>query len=494
MDALSSWSTVDLAVAAAVVVVLGLILLRSGSGRSSDPTKLPEWTAMLPWAGNIVEFGKNPVNFVIQGRERFGDIFKTKIFGKNMVFITHPKAHEVFFSAQDEELSPREVYQFIVPVFGKGIIYDADPWPALMNEQLRFVTTGMSQSRYKIFVDNFLRESNEFFATWGDSGEVDIFHALSELTILTASRCLLGREIRDNLKDNNFAKLYHDLEQSLNPVLFFLPWLPTFSARVRNGARSKITGLFSKVMAERRRNASANDAQVNVDLLQALIDAKYDERFGGRPLTDDEISGILLATLFAGQHTSSITSSWTALELIHRKEWHGRVMDEQKEVMAKHRGQLSVDSVNDMALMKRCMKEVLRLYPPLVLLMRMVKKERKCGPFTIPVGSILTVSPAASMKIGDVFENPATFDPDRFIAPREEDKKYQYAFIGFGGGRHRCLGESFAYLQVSSILSVMFRTFDFEPLDPFPNVNYDSMVAGPKPPCRVRYARKKQSP
>jgi sterol 14-demethylase len=166
-------------------------------------------------------------------------------------------------------------------------------------------------------------------------------------------------------------------------------------------------------------------------------------------------------------------------------------MQEQREVMAKHEGKLTVESIKDMQLLQRCMKEVLRMYPPLILLMRMVKKERKCGPYTVPVGSILTVSPAASMKLNEVFSDPTVFNPDRFIAPLEEDKKYQYAFIGFGGGRHRCLGESFAYLQVTAVLSVMLRTFDFEPVDKFPKVNYDSMVAGPSPPCRVKFTRKK---
>ena len=63
-----------------------------------------------------------------------------------------------------------------------------------------------------------------------------------------------------------------------------------------------------------------------------------------------------------------------------------------------------------------------------------------------------------------------------------------FSFIGFGGGRHGCMGQNFAYLQIKTIWSVLLRNFEFELLDPFPEPNFESMVIGPKP-CRVRYTR-----
>eukprot|EP00762_Andalucia_godoyi_P000036 ANDGO_02341.mRNA.1 Sterol 14-demethylase len=470
-----------------IVAVLILIPVWFFSKKSRKPTDPPVWNSMVPILGNLVAFGKNPVDFVKWGRAKYGDVFETSILGKRMVFITHPKAHDVFFSARDEELSSREVYRFIVPVFGKGIIYDADPWPELMSEQLKFVTTGLNKNRFKIFVDIFSKEATDFFTAWPQSGTKDIFSELSELIILTASRCLLGHEIRNNIKDNNFSGLYHDLEQSLNPLLFFLPWLPTLSARTRDSARAKIVGLFSRVMADRRKNKTGEQ---HVDLLQSLLDAKYAEKYGGRPLTDDEISGILLATLFAGQHTSAITSTWTAICIIHNKDVYKKVMEEQREVLGRHKS-MTEEAVNEMVYLKRCMKEALRLYPPLVMLMRWVKKERKCGQYIIPENTILTVSPAASMALDEVYPNHTKFDPDRYTEERAEDKKYDFAYIGFGGGKHKCLGESFAYLQVASVLSVLFNMYEFEPLDPLPPVCYESLVAGPKPPCRVKFNRRK---
>ena len=57
-------------------------------------------------------------------------------------------------------------------------------------------------------------------------------------------------------------------------------------------------------------------------------------------------------------------------------------------------------------------------------------------------------SPAFAQRLPDVFADPLEYQPDRYLAPREEDKAAPFSFIGFGGGRHACLGQNFAYLQI----------------------------------------------
>jgi sterol 14-demethylase len=49
-----------------------------------------------------------------------------------------------------------------------------------------------------------------------------------------------------------------------------------------------------------------------------------------------------------------------------------------------------------------------------------------------------------------VFKDPEVYEPARFLPPREEDKAKPFSYVGFGGGRHACIGQNFAYLQVCS--------------------------------------------
>lgn len=77
------------------------------------------------------------------------------------------------------------------------------------------------------------------------------------------------------------------------------------------------------------------------------------------------------------------------------------------------------------------------------------KVESYQQPYTVPVqGDIVAASPNFSHMLPTVFTRPEAYEPDRFAAPRDEDKQKPYSFIGFGGGRHACIGSTFAYLQV----------------------------------------------
>ena len=161
---------------------------------------------------------------------------------------------------------------------------------------------------------------------WGAEGEVDLLEALSELTILTSSRCLHGDDVRENLFAE-VSQLYHDLDKGVTPLSFFFPYAPTEAHRLRDHARVEMVKIFSTVIAERRNRKDTGDA---TDILQVFIDMTYKD---GTKLTDSEVVGLLIALLFAGQHTSSISSTWTAMFLAHNPRCFAEVMKEQQKIL-----------------------------------------------------------------------------------------------------------------------------------------------------------------
>jgi sterol 14-demethylase len=134
-------------------------------------------------------------------------------------------------------------------------------------------------------------------------------------------------------------------------------------------------------------------------------------------------------------------------------------------------------------------KEALRLHPPLFMLLRAVLQDFNAAGYHIPVGTWCIVSPLVAHREEAHFADAARFDPKRYAPGREEDKK-PYAYIPFGGGRHVCLGNSFAMLQIKTILAALLRHYDFELFgDPIES-DFRGLVIGPKIPCRVRYRRR----
>lgn len=429
---------------------------------------------------------RGPLDLIKAGYEKHGDCFRLRILTKTMTVMIGPEANQLVFEAKDSVLSQKEIYSFTVPVFGPNIVYDA-PRP-VMQQQLKFTAKGLNTQHMERHAGKIVEEAEQFFAKWGNEGEVDLLDEFSKLIILTASRCLLGEEIRDNVHEE-FAELYQTLSDGMSHISVFWPYAPTQAHKNRDIARSKIRDIFAPIIAKRRAESEVEAAQHD-DFLQVLVDSRYTD---GSHATDEEIVGLLIAALFGGQHTSNITSTWMGFHMIQNKPTlMPRLLAEQEEILNKYNGQLTFGALSEMELLNCTMKETLRMYPPLIILMRTAQENIQYKNFVIPKGDVVAVVPPVSHRIPSIYKDPEVWDPDRFYV-RSEDK-VKYSFISFGGGRHGCLGQQFAYLQVKSIWSTLLRQFDFELMPGFamPPIDFSTIVAGPRPPCIVRYKRKSE--
>lgn len=219
-----------------------------------------------------------------------------QIFYKRLTFLVGPEAQEIFFKASDDVLSQNEVYDFTRPVFGENVVYDASKKNRMV--QMQTMANGLRASRLKQYVPKIEEETRKYLKqNWGESGTVDFLTALSELTILTASRCLHGEDTRGHIF-KELQALYHDLDHGLTPISVFWPDAPTEAHRKRNAARKEMTKLFTKVIRERRQNPEKSDG---TDILGLFMDIKYKD---GKMITEDEVTGLLIALLFVRRRNS----------------------------------------------------------------------------------------------------------------------------------------------------------------------------------------------
>jgi sterol 14-demethylase len=452
------------------------VLNMSGVTAKSFP---PSLNGGLPFLGQAWRFRRDPVGLLQQGREQFGEIFTFPLFGKRVHVLTGPEANEAFFRAPDDQLSAKEAYRFTVPVFGKGIAYDVEP--QLMDEQLSFLFPALRESRLQTYAQFMAEEAEAYFHNWGEGGEVDLLKVMNELTLFVASRCLIGSEFRKHLT-TEFARLYHDLEGGINFIAFMYPYLPTPAHRRRDKARVRMVELISRIIADRRAKRTSGD-----DFLQTLMEARYAD---GRTLSDDNIVGLLLTLIFAGQHTSAVLAAWTGILLLENQQYVPAILEEQQAVFSAG-DEMSLAALRDLVVLERAIKEAERMRPPLIMLMRTILRDFEYKGYPMPRGDLAMISPAVSHRLPEVFRDPNQYDPNRFAPGREEDKQAHYCLIGFGGGKHRCIGLHFAYQQIKVIWSVLLRQFELELAQPKYEPNYATFVVGPKQPCPVRYHRRR---
>jgi sterol 14-demethylase len=316
-------------------------------------------------------------------------------------------------------------------------------------------------------------------AEWGDEGEIDLLDWFAELTIYTTSACLIGKPFREEL-DSSFAHHYHELERGTDAIAYVDPYADIESFRIRDAAREKLVELVQGIIDKRKERGKV--AREDRDLLDVLISID---------MSADYITGIFISMMFAGHHTSSGTASWALIELMRHPETMKAVVAELDDLYSDG-SDISFQALRSIPVLEAALKETLRLHPPLIILMRVVAEEIELAGHTIPPGTVVAASPRVSNRIAEDFPRPDLFDPGRYLDPRQEDLQNRWTWIPFGAGKHRCVGNAFAMMQMKAIFSVILRDFEFEMVQPSEDYRDDTskMVIQLAQPARVRYRRR----
>ncbi|KAJ3372349.1 hypothetical protein HDU91_003959 [Kappamyces sp. JEL0680] len=475
-----------LALTMAVVLICTLLLGQKSSAASDEPPVVPY---SIPFLGSAIPYGIDPVKFMQENQKR---TFCLNPEGNSFVFNV-PLAH-----ASAEGFACRLISgayeKLTVPVFGTEVVYDVEN--AVFMEQKKFVKDTFSVTAFRKYIALIRDETREFLRHFPDKGDTVIFKDMSELTIRTASCCLMGKEIRSQLH-SNVAQLYHDLDAGLAPI-------NTYFARDR--AHRIMTDTFKQIINQRRESKD----QENEDVLQTLMSSTYKN---GDKMSDNAIAHMMIATLMGGQHTSSTTLSWILFELSRRPDVVNEIVKEQSILLtgqpdtpAEDLPDFDYDQLRSMTYLDCVMKEVLRLHPPIHTVMRKVEKDISFKGYNIPKGHFLCGSQAFSQLDAQRFPDPLKFEPSRFIDSTEGNgewnlnsvnlaqKSAKSHFLPFGAGRHRCIGEAFAYVQIKTIISHFIREFEFDLKNGhFPKMDYTSLIVVPEKNTHLCFKRRQKS-
>ncbi|TPX55674.1 hypothetical protein PhCBS80983_g05118 [Powellomyces hirtus] len=491
-------------------VLLFVVLLwnnNKSETRSGKPLP-PVVPHRVPILGKAVPYGVQPVTFLQECMQKFGDCFTFTMMGRKMTFCLNPDGNHFVFNVKLSHATAEGAYdKLTVPVFGTEVVYDV-PNSTFM-EQKKFVKDALTTSAFKTYVPIIIKEARDFFGTWADKKEkLELFPEMAELTIRTASHCLMGKEIRDQLH-SNVAKLYHDLDGGFQPINVFFRWLPLPNYIKRDRANRIMTETFLKILKERR---DTNNLE-SQDVLQSLMDGVYRD---GSKMSDEAIAHMMIATLMAGQHTSSTSASWILFELANNPDALAELIKEQSMILtgrpdtpAHELPDFTYEELRKFTYLDCVMKESLRLHTPIHTVMRLVVKDIEYKGYTIPAGHFLCGSQAVSQMDAKRFPEPEKFDPTRWTESDEgagewtingvdiAQKSARSNFLPFGAGRHRCIGEAFAYIQIKTIIAMFVREFTHDLVKEtktgkniFPEMDFTSLVVIPKAPGYISYERR----
>lgn len=464
----------------------------------------------IPWLGSAVDYGRRPYEFFRENQEKYGDNFAFVLCGRTMTVCLGPKGNDFVLNGKITEVSAEDAYSHLTtPVFGQGVIYDC-PNHRLM-EQKKFAKSALTREAFRRYVPMIEEETLNMIANKfsGKSDRANVMDVTSVLTIYTASRTLMGEEARAKFGAET-AKLYSDLDKGFTPINFVFPNLPLPSYKRRDHAQRTIAKQYMEIISRRQRDHDIQDR----DLIDSLL--KSSTYKDGVQMTNKEIAHLCIGVLMGGQHTSSTTSAWALLHLGERQDLLKELYEEQVQVCGLDEdgkiNPITYDNLQDLHLLNAVIKETLRMHSPLHSLFRKVLRPMAIPNthYVVPRGHYVLVSPGYTHNDDHFFNDSNKYDPKRWLLKTtttvdhpKDGATVDYGFgavskgasspyLPFGGGRHRCIGEQFAFVQLGTILSTFVRNLNWvlPPEQGVPQVNYESMVTVPKDPAQVIFTKR----
>ena len=415
--------------------------------------KLPPGPSSLPILGNAVAFRKNYIKFLQNQVREYGD-FSSFMMGRQRTFFAyHPDQIQEILVTQQKSVKKGLGINWLKPVLGEGLVTSEGEF----HRRQRRLALPAFQKQYletydKIIVDESLIVSRE----WRHGDTVEMDEAMMSMTLIIAATAFMGSEIRENTYlINDALTAFFDLFRTFRtPLTRAINSLPTKRRRAHTSALRQLDELIYGMIKRRR-----DEPRAKSDLLSMLLLAQ-DAEGDGTGMTDKQLRDEVVTALLAGHETTANALTWTWYQLSQNPDVEARFHEELDRVIG-DRPACSAD-LEKLTYTRLILKESMRVMPVVSILGRTSLVPMELAGYQIPAGSGLYVSQFLTHRDPRWYDDPKTFNPDRWLKDKTRPK---FSYFPFGGGLRHCIGERFAWMEGLLAMATLGRKWRFK-LDP----------------------------
>ncbi len=397
-------------------------------------------------------------------RRRYGDaVTLSTVFDSPFVMVFDPALVKDVFQGSNERLHAGEANALLGPILGERSVLLLDGAEHLRHRRL--LLPPFHGRRMQAYAETILASADREIDSWPVGEPFPLMPSMQELTLRVILHAVFGYEAGPEE-----TELRRRLREMVEPVarprgLMLMALLTRFGRAPRGAERFEAArrAVDEVLYAEIARRRAAPDLAERDDVFSALLLAE-DEH--GERLSDREVRDELVTLLIAGHETTATGLAWTFDLLLH-----------SPAILERARG-------GDDAYLDAVVKESLRLRPVIPGVGRVVRGEPfPLGEYLIPVGVELNPSIRAIHRRADLYPSPAAFRPERFLGPDAPDT---YTWLPFGGGTRRCLGASFALMEMRIVLGRVLARARLRAADPEVDaVQFRGITLAPRQGVRV---------
>src|SRR3954469_11111534 len=399
-------------------------------------SQLPPGPSLPPLIQGLA-FWTRPLASLERCRARYGKRFTMQIPGAPpFVILTDPADIKAVFTAKPDVLHPGEGAKVLEPVVGTHSVILLDESAHM--EQRKLMLPAFHGERMARLEGLMAEVAQREVEAWPRATRIEMHPRMQALTLEVILRAVFGLTPGPRLEAlrERLAKM---LEFGDRPISLMPPkpgrriaWVAERVGPYKKylGLQERADELIFELIEERQR---ARDGAEGDDVLAMLLEARHED---GSPMDRQELRDELMTLLVAGHETTASALARTFSRLPHYPHVLARLSDE-----------IAADDGDDY--LTATIYEIMRRRPVLPNVgPRYVVKPIEIGDWAYPEGVCLVPNAYLIHHDPDIYPDPYAFRPERFL----DESPGTYTWIPFGGGRRRCLGASFAMLEMKIVL------------------------------------------
>jgi cytochrome P450 len=421
--------------------------------RTTPPTRAASPRGFNP-LGRIVEFSRDPFAFVFRHASRFAGFYRARFLTRYVYFVHRPELLQALSLPQREYLTKAEQLRHLI---GDGLLSsDGDLW--LTERRVAQRSFHPDQlDRYAVLIADSVTHA---VGSWRD-GVLQAQRELYPLTVEVVCRTLFG--ITEGVDFRGLDAILQEASQALLP------------------AQQGVALLFGREgRAQRRFRAAMARVHEAVDrLIETYTDARQGDtylgclmhRFRAGQIDRQLLRDHLHTFLFAGQESTALSLSYALHLLAH----HPAVQDQLRaEALAADWPIRRLTDLDALPVAVSVAKETLRLFPPVWLLPRVAARACPVDGVEIEAGSPVNLLALVVHRDAAYYPDPDAFKPERWTEAFEQSLP-KGAYLPFGLGPRRCIGDRMAMIEMAAVLGETVRRFEIRPDGPA-HITYEPLL------------------
>jgi cytochrome P450 len=397
----------------------------------------------MPASVQTLVFALAPTWLMDRCARRLGEAFTLTFWPSRLqlAMFSDPEAVKTVFTASPEVAPSSARFSPIAPVLGHSSVLVLTG-PEHMRQR-KLLLPPFHGERMREYEDVMVEATERDMSGWPLGEPMRVLRHTRLITLEVILRAVFGVE----------SERMQPLKAAIGELFAPVGTLAVLRVALRRPDGERPTGAIGRALdrldaviyreIERRRGQS--DLEQRTDILSLLLQARDEDNpdggTGGQAMTDEELRDELVTLLLAGHETTATSVAWALERLVRHPDKLRRLT---AEIDAGREG-------GGDEYMTAVVNETLRVRPVVPFVARMLTQELDVGGYTLPKGTRVVPCIYLTNRNARVYEDPQAFRPERFLDAAPET----FSWIPFGGGIRRCIGASFALLEMKVILRTM---------------------------------------